>query len=56
MGSRASHGGTRGGSLNSCRRTDGALGENARGGSPDGRGRADGAPGGGDRVDGDRSL
>jgi hypothetical protein len=35
---------------------DGAPGEGARGGSPDGRRHAVGAPGGGDRVDGDRGL
>jgi hypothetical protein len=56
MGSRAPHGGARGGSLDRRRRADGAPSENACGGSPDGRGRADGAPGGGGRVNGDRGL
>jgi hypothetical protein len=56
VGSRAPHGGARGGSPDRRRRADGAPGEGARGGSPDGRRRAGGAPGGGDRVDGDRGL
>jgi hypothetical protein len=57
MGSRAPPwGGACGDSLDRRRRADDAPAENARGGSPDGRGRADGAPGGGGRVDGDRGL
>jgi hypothetical protein len=56
VGSRASLGGTRGGSPDRHRHADGAPGEGACGGSPDGRRHAGGAPGGGDQVDGDRGL
>jgi hypothetical protein len=50
------HGGPRGGNLDRRRCAEGALGENARDGSPDGRGHADDALGGGGWVDGDRGL